>query len=115
VLVTAARSDGVLMAQVLVLRHENAVLRPQVARVRYEPADRAWFAALSGLIPRARWGEVLPVTPKTLLSWHRRSVARKRTPVRRPPGGPSTRAMVKALILRMAAENPRLGAPAYPG
>lgn len=109
VLVTAARSDGNLVAEVLALRHENAVLRRQVARVRYEPADRAWFAALSGLIPRTRWDEVFPVTPKTLLSWHRRLVARKYTPIRRPPGRPSTRAVVKALILRMATENPRWG------
>ena len=48
----AARSDGALMAEILVLRQGNAVLRRQIARVRYEPADRAWFAALSGLIPR---------------------------------------------------------------
>jgi len=54
----AARSDGALLAEVLALRHENAVLRRQIARVRHEPADRAWFAALSALIPRARWAEV---------------------------------------------------------
>ena len=68
VLATVARSDGALLAEVLALRHENAVLRRQVARVRYESADRAWFAALSALVPRARWAEVFPVTPTTLLS-----------------------------------------------
>jgi putative transposase len=41
-------------AEVLALRHENAVLRRQIARVRYEPADRLWFAALSRLVPRER-------------------------------------------------------------
>src|SRR5260370_28877813 len=46
VLGVVARSDGALMAEVLALRHENAVLRREVARVRYEPAGRAWFAAL---------------------------------------------------------------------
>src|SRR5882757_6096581 len=97
VLVTAARSDGVLMAEILALRHENAVLRRQVARVRYESVDRAWFAALSGLIPRVRWDEVFPVTPKTLLSWHRRLVAREYTAVRRAPGRPSTRPAVRGL------------------
>jgi putative transposase len=54
------------MAEVLVLRHQNAVLRRQITRVRYEPADRTWFAALSALVPRARWAEVFPVTPATL-------------------------------------------------
>ncbi|MFF7856876.1 integrase [Streptomyces sp. NPDC007904] len=55
-------------AELLVLRHENAVLRRQIAGpVRYEPADRFWLAVLSGLIPRRRWREVFPVTPGTLL------------------------------------------------
>jgi hypothetical protein len=44
------------------------VLRRQIARTRCEPADRAWFAALSVLIPRARWSEVFPVTPAILLA-----------------------------------------------
>ena len=55
-------------AELLVLRHENTVLRRQVGRVRYEPADRLWLAALSRLVPRRRWGEVFPVTPATLLA-----------------------------------------------
>ena len=59
-------------AELLVLRHENAVLRRQIGRARYEPADRFWFAALSSLIPRRRWAEVFPVSPATLLAWHRR-------------------------------------------
>jgi hypothetical protein len=60
-----------------VLRHENTVLRRQVGRVRYQPADRLWLAALSRLIPRRRWGGVFAVTPATLLTWYRRLVTHK--------------------------------------
>jgi putative transposase len=55
-------------AELLVLRRENAVLRRHAGRVRYEPADRLWFAALARLIPRACWPGIFPVTPATLLS-----------------------------------------------
>ena len=63
-------------AELLVLRHENAVLRRQISRVPYQPGDRLWLAALSRLVPRRRWSEVFTVTPATLLAWHRRLVAR---------------------------------------
>jgi hypothetical protein len=63
----------------LVLRHENAVLRRQLPTPRhYSPADRLWLAALSSLIPRHRWAQVFPMTPATLLAWHHRLIARKR-------------------------------------
>src|SRR5260370_8286376 len=65
------RSDRAKDAELLVLRHENAVLRRHAGRVRYEPADRAGFAALARLLPRRRWTEVFPVTPATLLPFHR--------------------------------------------
>jgi len=72
-----------------VLRHENAVLRRHAARVRSEPADWVWFAALARLIPRRRWTGIFPVTPATLLAWHRRLAARKYdTSNRRKPGRP---------------------------
>jgi putative transposase len=54
--------------ELLVLRHEHAVLRRQAGRVRYQQADRLWLAALSRLIPRHRWDEVFAVTPATLLA-----------------------------------------------
>jgi putative transposase len=75
-------------AELLVVRHENEVLRRQIGRARYEPGDRLWLAALSRLVPRRRWGEVFMVTPATLLAWHRRLVARKwDCTSRRHPGG----------------------------
>jgi transposase InsO family protein len=97
-------------AELLVLRHENAVLRRQIARVRYAPADRAWLAALSRLLPRYRWAEVFPVTPATILTWHRRLVSRKWDyTARRRPGHPPTAAAIKKLIIRLATENPSWG------
>ena len=65
-------------AELLVLRHEHAVLRRQFTRpMRYKLADRLWLTALSCLIPRRRWAQVFPVTPATLLAWHRRLITRK--------------------------------------
>jgi putative transposase len=58
VAVLVFRGDVAKDAELLVLCHENAVLRRQAGRVRYEPADRAWFAALARLVPRRRWAEV---------------------------------------------------------
>jgi putative transposase len=97
-------------AELLVLRHENAVLRRQTGRVGYEPADRLWLAALSRLVPRHRWGEVFPVTPATVLAWNRRLVARKWDHAsRRGPGRPSTAAAIRKLVIRIATENPAWG------
>jgi putative transposase len=78
-LMVLARREASRDAELLVLRHENAVLRRHTGRVRYQPAGRLWLAALSRLIPR-RWGEVLAVTAATLLAWHRRLVTRPRQP-----------------------------------
>jgi transposase InsO family protein len=104
------RSDRAIAAEVLVLRHENAVLRRQVGRVRYEPADRAWFAALARIVSRRRWAEVFPVTPATLLAWHRRLAAKKYdTSGRRSPGRPPATPSIKRLVLRLARENPLWG------
>ena len=84
-----ARSEVSNDAGLLVLRHENAVLRRQISKVRYQPGDRLWLTALSQLIPRHRWSEVFAVTPATLLARHRRLVARHWDYTsRRRPGRP---------------------------
>ena len=89
--VLAFRGDRAKDAELLVLRHENAVLRRHAGRVRYEPGDRVWFAALARLLPRRRWTEIFPVTPATLLAWHRKLAGGKYdTSKRRKPGRPPT-------------------------
>ena len=96
--------------ELLVLRHENAVLRRHAGRVRYEPADRAWFAALARLVPRRRWAEVFPVTPAALLAWHRMLAAKKYdTSKRRKPRRPPTVPGIARLVVRLARENPLWG------
>ena len=77
--------------ELLVLRHENAVLRRQAGPIRRTAVDRLSLAALARLLPRQRWAHIFPVTPATLLAWHRKLVARKwdHSP-RRGPGRPPT-------------------------
>jgi transposase InsO family protein len=78
--------------------------------VRYEPADRAWLALLARLIPRRRWAEVFPVTPATLLAWHRMLAARKYgTSKRRKPGRPPANPGIARLVVRLARESPLWG------
>ena len=109
-LMVLARGEVSKDAELLVLRHQNAVLRRQISRVRSQPGDRLWLSALSRLIPRRRWGEVFAVTPATLLAWHRRLAARKWDYTsRRHPGRPSTAAAIRELVIRMATDNPTWG------
>ena len=108
--VLISRSDLAKDAELLVLRHENAVLRRHVGRVRYDPADRVWLGALARLIPRGRWAAIFPVTPATPLAWHRRLAAgkydtSKRRTLGRPPTGPG----LTRLVVRLAKENPLWG------
>ncbi|MEO6085638.1 MAG: hypothetical protein ABIQ18_21210 [Umezawaea sp.] len=105
------RSEAAKDAELLVLRHENAILRRQLTGpIRYEPADRFWFAALSGLVDRRYWLKIFPVTPGTLLAWHRRFIARKWDyTAHRRTGRPPTRATIKTLVVRLARDNPRWG------
>src|ERR1700722_20286355 len=105
-----ARREASKDAELLVLRHENAVLRRQTGRIRYQRTDRLWLAALSRLIPRRRWGEVFAVTPPTLLPSHRRVVAPGVSFSRlRRPGRPSTAAAIRKLVIRIATDNPMWG------
>jgi hypothetical protein len=93
--------------EIVVLRHQLAVLRRQVGRPNLKPADRAFLAAASRLLPRTSWGS-FAVTPTTLLRWHRWLVARRSAyagRVGRPPIGGE----IRALVLRLARENPRWG------
>ena len=109
-LVVLARREVSKDAELLVLRHENVVLRRQTGRVRYQPGDRMWLAALSRLIPRRRQGEVFAVTPATLLAWHGRLAARTWDYAsRRRPGRPSTAAAIRELVIRTATGNPTWG------
>jgi hypothetical protein len=61
-LMVLARREASNDAELLVLRHENALLRRQIGRVCYQPGDRLWLSALSRLVPRRRWGEAFMVT-----------------------------------------------------
>ncbi len=108
--VLLSRRDLDKDAELLALRHQNAVLRRHAGRIRYEPADRIWFAALAQLIPRVRWAQVFPVTPATLLAWHRKLAARKYdTSGGRKPGRPPAIRSIARLAVRMAKENPLWG------
>src|SRR6266508_4496370 len=98
------RSAEAKEIEILVLRHELAVLRRQHPRPRLQPTDRALLAALSHLLPRLRWS-ILLVRPDTLLRWHRRMVARRwtypSTSKGRPPVSDEVQQSVVRLLVRI--------------
>jgi putative transposase len=101
------RDDDDLAIEVVMLRHEVAVLRRQFTRPSLQPPDRAIFASLSRLLDRQRRGRFF-VQPDALLRWHRDLVRRKWTQPHRS-GRPSIPAGTTAMILRLASENPTCG------
>jgi len=93
------RSSAAKDAELLMLRHEVAVLRRQVTRPRLDWADRAVLAGLARLLPRpTRRGSF--VRPETLLRWHR-DLVRRRWTYRHRRGRPAVTAELRALVLRL--------------
>ncbi|WP_189241067.1 helix-turn-helix domain-containing protein [Planomonospora parontospora] len=107
-LMLLVRSDASKGVEILLLRHQLAVLRRQVARPRPSWADRAVISALARMLPAADRLRVF-VTPGTLLRRHADLVRRRWTVKRRRQGRPATRPSVRSLALRMARENPLWG------
>jgi putative transposase len=105
-----ARSDHGKDAEILLLRHQVAVLQRQVKAPRLSWADRAILAALARLLPGGHLRHLrLIISPRTLLRWHADLVKRRWAYPRRTPGRPRTAQAIRALVLEMARDNPAWG------
>ena len=109
-----AMSDRDKNVEILALRHQITVLQRQLGRekVRFAPADRVFLAVLLHELPRTVLRRLrLLVHPDTVLRWHRDLLARRHVAQSRPrrPGRPRTVHSIRALVLRLAKENPSWG------
>jgi hypothetical protein len=100
--------------EIVVLRHQLAVLRRQCGPPRFDDADRALLAALARVLPRPRWA-AFTVQPATLLRWHRSLVAGDWTYPRRSPGRPSTNGNHPKACRPAGHGEPAVGVPTDPG
>ena len=105
----ARREEAWKVTEILLLRHQLAVLqRQQPRRPDLNWADRAFLAALLSVVPKARRHRLrLLVNPDTILRWHREIVRRRWAgrSMRGKTGRPATRRNIRALVLRLAREN----------
>jgi putative transposase len=113
-LVGRRRSKFAKDIELLVLRHQLAVLRRQQPRPSVQAADRAFLAALTRILPSPRRQRLI-VTPQTLLRWHRELVRRRWAQSKQSSGRPRVERRVRELVLRVAQENPRWGYPRIAG
>ena len=104
----AARSGKSKDIEIIVLRHQLAILRRQHGRPTLTDDDRSLLGAIAQALPRPQRNGWL-VTPDTLLRWHRRRIARHWTQPPKAPGRPSTAAEIRRLIIEMATDNPTWG------
>jgi putative transposase len=113
-LVGCRRSEFAKDVELVVLRHQLAVLHRQQPRPSFRAADRAFLAALARLLPsRRRQGMI--VTPQTLLRWHRELMRGRWAQPQRTGGRPPVERRVRELVLRLAPENSRWGYPRIAG
>ena len=105
-----ARSDRAKDAEILILRHQVAVLQRQAGTPKLSCTDRAILSALARLLPSGHLRQLhLIISPRTLLRWHAALVRRRWAYPRRTPGRPGTAQAIRALVLEMARDNPSWG------